>query len=81
MRLLQRKRDRFDELYETSRFEEMIEFDADGSHHEQKLKELLEADRKEYEAFRLREESDVQQKRAVIDQEYEKAKQENEPWW
>lgn len=59
----------------------MIEFADEGSHHDKKFNELLEADKKELEAFRLREESDVQQKRALIDKEYEKAKEENEPWW
>lgn len=73
--LLKRKRDRYDEIYETTRFEEMIELGGESAHHDQKFSDLLEADRKELEAFRLREESDVQQKRAVIDKEYEKAKE------
>jgi len=48
----------------------MIALEVDSSHYDKKFNELLEADKKEYEAYKMREESDVQQKRALIDKEY-----------
>ena len=46
---LQKRRDHFDEKYETSRFEEMIMMDDKFNQHDHILKELLEEDRKRLE--------------------------------
>lgn len=80
-RLLKRKRDRYDEIYETSRFDEMVSFDSAYSRQDEKFAELIELDKKDYEAYKLREENDVEKKRQMLYDEYEKAKEENGPWW
>lgn len=59
----------------------MVAFDSTNSKQDQKFNELIELDKKDYEAYKLREENDVEKKRQMLYDEYEKAKEENGPWW
>ena len=49
IKALQKRRDFFDEKYETSRFDDMITMDENTNFHDNILKQMLEDDRKKLE--------------------------------
>lgn len=53
----------------------MIELDSNSTRHDDRFAKLIDKDKKDYEAYKLREEADMEKKRALINEEYEKAKQ------
>lgn len=67
---LQKRRDYFDEKYETSRFDEMITMDESSNYHDGILKDLLEEDRRKLEEERRRRELEELERQRKIEEEF-----------
>ena len=78
---LRRKRDRFDKIYETSRFEKMIELNGDSDLQDKIYAKMLAEDEEAKNLNKQKADDEMNFKRMLIHNEYQQIRSENPPWW
>lgn len=78
---LKKRRDFFDEKYETSRFDDMIALDEGSNYHDGILRDLLEEDKRKLDEEKRRRELEEQERQRMIQDEYEDMENQDDEWW
>lgn len=63
---LKQKRDRFDKIYETSRFEKMIEYNTHSDEHDQIYAKLLKEDQEALRQHKQKTDDEMNYKRMLV---------------
>ena len=79
--LLREKRDKFDEKYETRRFEAMLEMTDYDNRHDELLRGWLVQDKAALEEERRRREEEARQREQELNDEFEQVDNNEDEWW